>query len=53
LWGVRAEQPPPPLKPGDTVTLTAQGVGTISNTVATGVERVEIPAARKRPRTRP
>ena len=53
LWGLRGEQSPPPLKPGDTVTLTAQGIGAVSNVVATGAERVEIPAARKRPRTRP
>jgi 2-keto-4-pentenoate hydratase/2-oxohepta-3-ene-1,7-dioic acid hydratase in catechol pathway len=53
LWGVRGEQTPPPLKPGDTVTLTAQGIGTISNTVVNGVAPLPVPIARKRPRTRP
>ena len=53
LWGVRGEQTPPPLKPGDVVTLTAQGIGTIANTVVNGVEAVPVPPARKRPRTRP
>ena len=53
LWGVRGGQSPPPLKPGDTVTLTAQGIGAVSNRVTAGAERVGIPLARKRPRTRP
>jgi 2-keto-4-pentenoate hydratase/2-oxohepta-3-ene-1,7-dioic acid hydratase in catechol pathway len=53
LWGVRGEQSPAPLKPGDTVALTAQGIGTVSNTVVAGTERVAMPAARKRPRSRP
>ena len=53
LWGVRGESSPPPLVPGDIVTLTAQGIGTLSNTVVHGAEAVPVPAARKRPRTRP
>lgn len=53
LWGVRGKQTPPPLKPGDTVTLTAQGIGSVSNTVVNGAEPVPVPIARKRPRTRP
>lgn len=53
LWGVRGEQTPPPLKPGDLVTLTAQGIGTTANTVVTGAEPAPVPLARKRPRTRP
>jgi 2-keto-4-pentenoate hydratase/2-oxohepta-3-ene-1,7-dioic acid hydratase in catechol pathway len=53
LWGVRGEQSPPPLKPGDTVTLTVEGIGTTSNTVVAGSDPVPLPAARKRPRTRP
>lgn len=51
LWGVRGEQDPPPLKPGDTVTLTVEGIGTTSNTVVPGTEPVPLPAARRRPRT--
>ena len=53
LWGVRGEHSPPPLKPGDIVTLTAQGIGTLSNTIAQGAEAIPVSAARKRPRTRP
>lgn len=53
LWGLRGEQHPAPLQPGDTVTLTVEGIGTISNTVVPGIEPLPIPAARKRPRTRP
>jgi 2-keto-4-pentenoate hydratase/2-oxohepta-3-ene-1,7-dioic acid hydratase in catechol pathway len=51
LWGVRGEQDPPPLKPGDTVTLTVEGIGTTSNTVVPGSDPVPLPAARRRPRT--
>ncbi len=53
LWGVRGEQSPPPLKPGDTVTLTVEGIGTVSNTVVAGGEPVPLPTARRRPRERP
>ncbi|QJT00146.1 fumarylacetoacetate hydrolase family protein [Streptomyces asoensis] len=53
LWGVRAKQSPPPLKPGDTVTLTVEGIGTVSNTVVAGVDPVPLPAARRRTRERP
>lgn len=53
LWGVRGEQSPPPLRPGDTVTLTVEGIGTVSNTVVAGADPVPLPTARRRPRTRP
>jgi 2-keto-4-pentenoate hydratase/2-oxohepta-3-ene-1,7-dioic acid hydratase in catechol pathway len=53
LWGAHGERTPPPLKPGDTVTLTVEGIGTTSNTVVAGSAPVPLPAARKRPRTRP
>jgi 2-keto-4-pentenoate hydratase/2-oxohepta-3-ene-1,7-dioic acid hydratase in catechol pathway len=53
LWGLRGEQHPAPLQPGDTVTLAVEGIGTISNTVVPGIEPLPVPAARKRPRTRP
>jgi len=53
LSGVRGRQDPPPLKPGDTVTLTVEGIGTVSNTVVPGAEPVAIPRGRSRPRTRP
>jgi 2-keto-4-pentenoate hydratase/2-oxohepta-3-ene-1,7-dioic acid hydratase in catechol pathway len=53
LWGVRGERTPPPLGPGDTVTLTVQGIGTVSNTVVPGAEPVPLPAGRRRSRERP
>jgi 2-keto-4-pentenoate hydratase/2-oxohepta-3-ene-1,7-dioic acid hydratase in catechol pathway len=53
LWGVRGKQDPPPLKPGDTVTLTVEGLGSVSNTVVTGPEPVPVPVARRRTRERP
>jgi 2-keto-4-pentenoate hydratase/2-oxohepta-3-ene-1,7-dioic acid hydratase in catechol pathway len=53
LWGVRGQQSPPPLKPGDTVTLTVEGIGTVSNTVVAGREPEPLPTARRRTRERP
>ncbi|RPE37341.1 2-keto-4-pentenoate hydratase/2-oxohepta-3-ene-1,7-dioic acid hydratase in catechol pathway [Streptomyces sp. Ag109_O5-1] len=53
LWGVRGRQDPPPLKPGDTVTLTVEGIGSVSNTVVTGSEPLPLPVARRRDRARP
>lgn len=50
LWGERGRQDPPPLRPGDTVTLTAQGIGTVSNTVVTGTGPAPLPRARCRSR---
>ncbi|WP_033318232.1 fumarylacetoacetate hydrolase family protein [Streptomyces yerevanensis] len=53
LWGVRGKQDPVPLKPGDTVTLTVEGIGSVSNTVVVGPDPLKIPVARKRTRERP
>jgi 2-keto-4-pentenoate hydratase/2-oxohepta-3-ene-1,7-dioic acid hydratase in catechol pathway len=53
LWGVRGEQAPPPLKVGDTVTLTAEVLGSVSNTIVPGAEASPVPRGRKRPRDRP
>ncbi|GAA3753838.1 fumarylacetoacetate hydrolase family protein [Salinactinospora qingdaonensis] len=53
LWGVRGRQDPPPLRPGDTVTMTVEGIGTISNTIVEGADPVPLPPARRRPRDRP
>ncbi|MEU2420979.1 fumarylacetoacetate hydrolase family protein [Streptomyces sp. NPDC007851] len=53
LWGVRGTQDPPPLQPGDTVTLTVEGIGSVSNTVVAGAAPVPVPAARRRDRRRP
>lgn len=53
LWGVRGEQDPAPLRPGGTVTLTVEGIGSVSNTVVRGVDPVPVPTARRRSRERP
>ncbi|WP_030611416.1 fumarylacetoacetate hydrolase family protein [Streptomyces sclerotialus] len=53
LWGRRGEQTPPPLKPGDTVSLTVEGIGTLTNTVVPGAGPVPLPTGRRRPRERP
>ena len=41
-WGRRGEQDPPPLQPGDTVTLTVQGIGVLTNSV--GAQSLPTPA---------
>ncbi|WP_223777740.1 fumarylacetoacetate hydrolase family protein [Streptomyces sp. 135] len=53
LWGRRGGQTPAPLKPGDTVTLTVEGIGTLTNTVVPGAEPVSLPTGRRRGRERP
>ena len=51
LWGRGAERHP--LRPGDTVTLTVEGIGRLRTTVVAGTEVKPLPRARHRPRTRP
>ncbi|MDX3427372.1 fumarylacetoacetate hydrolase family protein [Streptomyces sp. ME01-18a] len=53
LWGRHREQTPPPLQPGDTVSLTVEGVGTLTNTVVPGAEPLPLPTGRRRGRERP
>ncbi|MEE4492888.1 fumarylacetoacetate hydrolase family protein [Streptomyces sp. BE230] len=53
LWGLSSKQTPPPLQPGDTVSLTVEGIGTLTNTVVSGVEPLPLPAGRRRNRERP
>ncbi|MGW7265095.1 fumarylacetoacetate hydrolase family protein [Streptomyces sp. NPDC054842] len=53
LWGRRGTQDPPPLRPGDTVSLTVEGIGTLTSTVVPGTEPLPLPAGRRRPRERP
>jgi 2-keto-4-pentenoate hydratase/2-oxohepta-3-ene-1,7-dioic acid hydratase in catechol pathway len=48
LWGRGGTFEPPPLVPGDIVTMTVEGIGTISNTVIEGVAPVPVPSARRR-----
>jgi len=52
LWAT-AEQPPPALLPGDVVTMTVEGIGTIRNTVVAGRDPVPLPRARARTRSAP
>jgi 2-keto-4-pentenoate hydratase/2-oxohepta-3-ene-1,7-dioic acid hydratase in catechol pathway len=52
LWGRRGRQDPPPLRPGDVVEMTVEGIGTISNTVVAGLPAPATAPARVRPRDR-
>jgi 2-keto-4-pentenoate hydratase/2-oxohepta-3-ene-1,7-dioic acid hydratase in catechol pathway len=52
LWGRAGRQEPPPLQPGNVVTMTVEGIGTIRNRVVAGGVAPDIPAARPRPRNR-
>lgn len=46
FWGPKGGRDDyPPLKPGDTVSLTAEGIGTLTNTVVAGTELVPFPKA--------
>ncbi|MGW0755515.1 fumarylacetoacetate hydrolase family protein [Streptomyces sp. NPDC002814] len=47
LWGRNELLEPPPLAPGDSVTMAVEGIGTISNTVVEGVAPVPLPPARR------
>jgi 2-keto-4-pentenoate hydratase/2-oxohepta-3-ene-1,7-dioic acid hydratase in catechol pathway len=48
-WGRSGRLEPPPLGPGDVVTMTVQGIGTISNEVIAGApEACPVPRARRR-----
>lgn len=52
LWGRNGRTYPPALVPGDVVTMTVEGIGTISNTVVPGLHLPDVRPARHRPRTR-
>ncbi|WP_448628371.1 fumarylacetoacetate hydrolase family protein [Geodermatophilus sp. URMC 64] len=52
LWGRRGELSPPPLRPGDVVEMTVEGIGTIRNRVVEGIDLPPVRAARPRPRAR-
>jgi 2-keto-4-pentenoate hydratase/2-oxohepta-3-ene-1,7-dioic acid hydratase in catechol pathway len=46
LWGRRGRDGPPPLGPGDVVSLHVEGIGTLTNTVVAGGEPHPLPRAR-------
>jgi 2-keto-4-pentenoate hydratase/2-oxohepta-3-ene-1,7-dioic acid hydratase in catechol pathway len=46
LWGRRGREEPPPLSPGDVVSLHVEGIGTLTNAVVPGVEPHPLPRAR-------
>jgi 2-keto-4-pentenoate hydratase/2-oxohepta-3-ene-1,7-dioic acid hydratase in catechol pathway len=52
LWGRNGLRTPPPLKTGDVVRMTVEGIGTIENTVGSRREASTRVAARQRPRIR-
>ena len=48
LWGRSGRREPPPLQVGDVVTMSVEGIGTISNRVVAGFEPVPVRGARRR-----
>jgi 2-keto-4-pentenoate hydratase/2-oxohepta-3-ene-1,7-dioic acid hydratase in catechol pathway len=47
LWGRNGRLEPPPLQVGDEVTLSVEGIGTLSNRIIAGVEPIPVPPARR------
>ena len=52
LWGRLGDQAPPPLRPGDVVEMTVEGIGTIRNRVVPGLDLPPVLPARSRSRAR-
>lgn len=48
LWGRTGSQVPAPLQPGNVVTMTVEGIGTITNRVVAGRPAPIVPPARRR-----
>jgi 2-keto-4-pentenoate hydratase/2-oxohepta-3-ene-1,7-dioic acid hydratase in catechol pathway len=48
LWGRNGSQDPPPLQPGDLVTLTVEGIGSLSNRVAVADPAPPVALVRRR-----
>ncbi|WP_408898840.1 fumarylacetoacetate hydrolase family protein [Nocardioides sp. R1-1] len=45
-WARLGVEEPPPLQPGDMVTLVVEGIGSVSNRIVPGVEPIPVPTAR-------
>ncbi|WP_322410252.1 fumarylacetoacetate hydrolase family protein [Microbacterium invictum] len=52
LWGRNGGLTPPPLKPGDVVTMSVESLGELSGRVGDYVPAPDLPSARPRPRLR-
>lgn len=52
LWGRNGSRTPPPLRPGDVVEMTVEGIGTIRNRVVAGTDLPPTAPARTRTRAR-
>ncbi len=52
LWGRAGRREPMPLRPGNVVTMTVEGIGSIRNQVVAGHNAPDIEPARSRPRNR-
>ena len=48
-WGRAGKIDPPPLAPGDEVTMTVEGIGTIVNTVVAGADPIDVGPPRRLP----
>jgi 2-keto-4-pentenoate hydratase/2-oxohepta-3-ene-1,7-dioic acid hydratase in catechol pathway len=48
LWGRNSKLEPRPCEPGDEITLSAGGIGTLTSRVVAGVEPIPLPRARTR-----
>lgn len=48
LWGRHGDAAPPPLQPGDLVTLTVQGIGSLTNRVTVAPAAPALPPVRRR-----
>jgi 2-keto-4-pentenoate hydratase/2-oxohepta-3-ene-1,7-dioic acid hydratase in catechol pathway len=48
LWGRRGRPDPPPLQPGDVVSLSVEGIGTITNMITVAADAPTLPSFRQR-----
>ena len=48
LWGRSGTREPPPLSPGDVVTMEVEGIGRIENTIVAGAEPIDYGSPRRR-----